>query len=67
MKIISEATHSPTGRIEQPTIGQCDACQKPVALEGFTNLCVTCGAEYDSYGHRLAPRMQWFTFTPVRR
>jgi hypothetical protein len=34
-------------------------CDAEVWLDGFTNTCDQCGADYDSNGWRLAPRSQW--------
>lgn len=42
----------------EPAVGKCDVCGKEVVLEGFTNTCV-CGADYNSFGQRLADRSQW--------
>jgi len=42
----------------EPAIGQCNACRRPVVLEGFTNTCV-CSLDYNSAGQQLAPREQW--------
>jgi hypothetical protein len=41
-----------------PAEGRCD-CGALVVLEGFTNTCDGCGADYNSGGQRLAPRSQW--------
>ena len=53
MKILSQRQ----GR-SAPAIGECDVCQRPVRLEYFTNSC-ECGADYNTFGQRLAPREQW--------
>lgn len=45
-------------RITHPAIGQCEVCKKEVELADFTNTCA-CGADYNSFGQRLAPRSQW--------
>ena len=45
-----EYTHS--------AIGLCD-CGEEVYLDGFTNTCYECGADYNMSGQRLAPREQW--------
>lgn len=46
-------------RYTQPAIGLCDRCGDEVYLEGFTNTCHTCGADYDMSGQLLADRSQW--------
>lgn len=51
---VSEERH----RGWKPRIGLCD-CGKQVHLEGFTNTCHGCGADYNHAGQRLAPRSQW--------
>jgi hypothetical protein len=45
-------------RYRAPNIGRCD-CGAEVVLDGFTNTCDGCGADYNSAGQRLAPRSQW--------
>lgn len=42
-----------------PALGLCDICDHEVYLEGFTNTCDFCGADYNLDGQRLAPRSQW--------
>ena len=42
----------------EPAVGQCD-CGQAVELSSFTNTCDRCGADYNSFGQRLAPREQW--------
>jgi hypothetical protein len=42
-----------------PAIGLCIRCGEEVILQGFTNTCERCGADYDIAGRRLAPREQW--------
>lgn len=59
MKIIKAATYTPAGRVLTPRIGQCDACRDDVTLDSFTSACPGCGAEYNSFGQRIAPRTQW--------
>jgi len=39
-------------------IGRCD-CGCEVYLDGFTNTCDDCDADYNSSGQRLAPRECW--------
>lgn len=51
---IEELSH----RWVSAAIGQCDACKRHIQLEGSTNTC-KCGADYNSFGQRLAPREQW--------
>lgn len=37
----------------------CENCGEQVYLQdGFSNMC-TCGADYNGFGQRLAPRSQW--------
>lgn len=40
-------------------IGECVVCGRRVTLEGFTNTCDGCGADYNSGGMLLASRSQW--------
>lgn len=42
----------------EPAIGLC-GCGEKVDLEGFTNTCMGCGADYNHGGQRLASREQW--------
>lgn len=42
----------------EPGLLRCH-CGAEVYLDGFTNTCDNCGADYDSRGNRLAPRAQW--------
>ena len=42
----------------QPAIGLC-SCGDQVSLDGFTNTCDNCGADYNQSGQRLAPRSHW--------
>lgn len=37
---------------------RCD-CGGTLDLEGFTNTCPKCSADYNWNGQRLAPRSQW--------
>lgn len=38
----------------------CDECGSEVLLDGsFTCTCGNCGADYNTFGQRLAPREQW--------
>ena len=37
---------------------KCENCGEWVLLEDFTNTC-DCGAEYNGFGQRLAPRNLW--------
>jgi hypothetical protein len=39
-------------------IGRCD-CGSEVYLDGFTNTCDDCDADYNGSGQRLAPRECW--------
>lgn len=42
-----------------PAVGVCDVCGREVLLEdAFANECL-CGAEYNGFGQRLAPRKYW--------
>jgi hypothetical protein len=41
-----------------PSVGKCQ-CGTQVTLDGFTNTCSGCGADYNRDGSRLAPREQW--------
>lgn len=43
----------------EPAVGKCENCKSLVTLDGFTNTCDGCGADYNSSGQRLAPRSQW--------
>lgn len=43
----------------QPAVGECIECKHPVDLDGFTNTCDGCGADYSMSGQQLAPREQW--------
>lgn len=47
-----------TNSYTEPAVGRCD-CGCLVSLEGFTNTCDVCGADYTISGQRLAPREQW--------
>ena len=38
-------------------IGKC--CEKELYLDGFTNTCEFCGADYNWAGQRLSPRDHW--------
>jgi len=38
-------------------IGKC--CGRELYLDGFTNTCDLCGADYNWAGQRLSPRDQW--------
>lgn len=42
-----------------PAVGRCEDCGMEVSLDGFTNTCERCGADYNSGGQRLAPREFW--------
>jgi len=43
-----------------PAVGICDCCGGRVTLYGsFDCRCKNCGAEYNLFGQRLAPRSQW--------
>lgn len=44
--------------VTHAAIGECQ-CGGEVYLEGFTNTCEQCGADYNLSGQRLAPRAQW--------
>jgi hypothetical protein len=43
----------------EPAIGLCEDCGEEVVLDGFTCTCDRCGADYNSFGQRLASREQW--------
>ena len=45
-------------RYTEPAEGRC-SCGSLVTLEGFTNTCERCGADYNMSGQRLANRSQW--------
>ena len=45
-------------RYKEPGELRCD-CGESVYLDGFTNTCDKCDADYNSSGQRLAPRCQW--------
>ena len=57
MKIIHPRTTTASG-YREPAVGQCD-CGAHVTLQGFTNTCDRCGADYNMSGNRLADRAQW--------
>lgn len=39
---------------------RCEDCGHEVLLDGsFTCTCDHCGADYNTFGQRLAPRSQW--------
>lgn len=42
----------------ESAVGRCD-CGEKVYLEGFTNTCYKCKADYNQSGQRLAPRSHW--------
>jgi len=42
----------------EPAVGECEVCQREVQLVSGTNTC-ECGADYNTFGQRLAPREQW--------
>jgi hypothetical protein len=42
----------------EPAVGQC-RCGAEVELDGFTNTCDNCHADYNWAGQLLAPRSQW--------
>ena len=42
-----------------PAVIACDECGCSVYLDGFTNTCGNCEADYNMSGQRLAPRNQW--------
>lgn len=39
-------------------VGKC-SCGEEVYLQGFTNTCDNCGADYNMSGQLLSPREQW--------
>jgi hypothetical protein len=41
------------------SVGACDDCGTDVELDGFTNTCERCGADYNQSGQRLADRRFW--------
>ena len=42
-----------------PAVGICEVCGSQVVLSAsLANTC-SCGAEYNLFGQRLAPRSQW--------
>jgi hypothetical protein len=45
-------------RYTEPGEGRC-SCGEIVLLDGFTNTCDRCGADYNYAGQLLAPRSQW--------
>jgi hypothetical protein len=56
--IIDLGIQEESRRYTVAAVGECDVCEKHVELEGFTNTC-SCGADYNSFGQRLADRSQW--------
>jgi hypothetical protein len=49
-----------TSYYTEPAAIECDVCKGEVSLErSMTNDCEKCGAEYNSFGQRLADRSQW--------
>lgn len=60
MKIIKEEVRDPeTFQIIDYKVGECEWCDDPVELSGFTNPCEGCGTCYNWSGQRLAPVEQW--------
>jgi hypothetical protein len=43
----------------EPALGECDCGGKVSLSSGWANACPDCGAEYNGFGQRLAPREQW--------
>jgi len=59
MELITEARRDPeTFRLIEPALWRCD-CGEELHLDGFTNTCDGCEADYNGSGQRLAPRSQW--------
>jgi hypothetical protein len=56
--IICDGVEKFSHRWIEPAVGICD-CGEEVDLDGFTNTCENCGADYNSSGQKLAPREQW--------
>lgn len=57
-KLIDHGVQRYVSHYREPAIGLCD-CGTEVVLDGFTNTCENCQADYNSAGQRLAPREQW--------
>lgn len=56
--LIDKGLRTHTWEITEPRVGECDDCGRKVTLSHFTNTC-RCGADYNNFGQRLAPREQW--------
>lgn len=56
-KVIDGGVQKDERKIVTPRIGKCE-CGSEIYLDNFTNTC-ECGVDYNSSGHRLAPREQW--------
>ena len=47
------------GHLIDITAWRFECCGQEFYLDGFTNTCGECGADYNSSGQMLAPRSQW--------
>ena len=56
--IIDDGIIEYKNRYTECAVGKC-SCGELVYLDGFTNECRKCSADYNMSGQRLAPREQW--------
>jgi hypothetical protein len=56
--VTDEGVRQYTNTYTTPAILLC-GCGETVSLDGFTNTCAACGADYSKDGNLLAPRAQW--------
>ena len=57
-KLIADGVRTYLNKYYSPAEGRCH-CGETVVLDGFTNTCACCGADYNYTGQELAPREQW--------
>lgn len=57
-KLVCEGVERYSFNWKEPAVLECD-CGAHVDLDGFTNMCEGCGADYNMSGQRLAPRECW--------
>src|SRR5271155_2348772 len=57
--VINKGVESYPNRWVEPAIGECDRCGSEVSLDGFTNTCANCHADYNQSGQLLGPRSDW--------
>lgn len=56
--VVDQGVQEYTNRYTIAAVLKCD-CGAKVQLDGFTNTCDRCRADYNMSGQRLAPRSQW--------